>query len=93
MAVALGNRLGPGGLLFAVPLLALAIHYGIEAGQADACLDQGGSYDYETQTCSLTEAFPASSYLDRHWPKVVLASLLASAGLVLLGRALWRRRE
>ncbi len=86
MAASLTNRLGPGGLLFLGPLVALAIHYGAEAYQADACLDQGGSFDYQTQTCALTQSFPASPYLGRHWLKVVLASLASSAGLILLWR-------
>lgn len=60
MAASLANRLGPGSLLFLGPIVALAIHYGAEAYQADACLDQGGSFDYETQHWSLTQSYPAS---------------------------------
>jgi hypothetical protein len=50
MAASRVNRLGPGGLLFLGPIVALAIHYGAEAYQADARLDQGGFFDYETST-------------------------------------------
>lgn len=87
MATTLVNRLGPGGLLFLGPILALAIHYGAEVYQADTCLDQGGSFDYDTQTCSLAQSYPTSPYLNRHWVKVVLASLVSSAGLMLMWRS------
>ena len=90
MAASRANRLGPGGLLFLGPIVALAIHYGAEAYQADACLDQGGSLNYEFQTCSLTQAFPASVYLSRHWLDMVLASLASSAGLILMWRSVLR---
>jgi hypothetical protein len=90
MAAALFNRLGPGGFLFLGPIVALAIHYGAEAYQADVCLDQGGSFNYETHACSLTQSYPASPYLSRHWLKVVVASLASSAGLILMWRAVRR---
>ena len=90
MTTALINRLGPGGFLFLGPILALAIHYGAEAYRADACLDKGGSFNYETQACSLTQSYPASPYLSRHWLKAVLASLASSAGLILMWRAVRR---
>jgi hypothetical protein len=90
MAAALVNRLGPGGLLFLGPIVALAIHYGVEAYQADACLDQGGSFNYEFQSCSLTQSYPARPDLSRHWLNVVLASLASSAGLILMWRSVLR---
>ena len=90
MAASPVNRLGPHGVLFLGPIVALGIHYGAEAYQADACLDQGGSFDYETQTCSLAQSYPASPYLSRHWLKVVLASLASSVGLILMWRAVPR---
>ena len=69
----------------------MGIHYGVEAAAADACLDRGGLYDYETQTCSPAGAAPATSYLGRHWPKLLLANLVSSAGLVLLWSGTRRR--
>ena len=90
MAAARVNRLGPGGLRLLGPIVALVVHHGAEVLSADACLDQGGSFDYETQTCSLTQAFPASVHLSRHWLNMVLASLASSAGLILRWRAVPR---
>lgn len=90
MAAARVNRLGPGGLLLLGPIVALVVHHGAEVLSADARLDQRGSFDYETQTCSLTQAFPASLYLSRHWLNRVLASLASSAGLILMWRSVLR---
>jgi|APIni6443716594_1056825.scaffolds.fasta_scaffold1280151_1 hypothetical protein len=75
MAASLVSRLGPGGLLFLGPIVALTIHYEADAYQADTYLGQGGSFDYETQPRSLTQSYPASPYLSRHRLNVVLASL------------------
>ena len=86
-AASLVNRLGPGGLLFLGPIIvALAIHYGAEACQADTCLDQGGSFNYETQPRSLTQSYPASPQLSRHRLNIVLASLAPSAEPILMWR-------
>ena len=90
MAAARVNRLGPGGLLLLGPIVALVVHHGAEVLSADARLDQRGSFDYETQTCSLTQAFPASLYLSRHWLDRVLASLASSGGLILIWRSVLR---
>ena len=90
MAASRVNRLATGGLLLLGPIVALVIHHGAEVLSADACLDQRGSFDYETQTCSLTQAFPASLYLSRHWLDMVLASLASSAGLTLMWRSVLR---
>jgi hypothetical protein len=49
MAASLVNRLGSGGGLFLGSIVALAIHYGAMVCPADACLDQGGYFDYETR--------------------------------------------
>ena len=48
MAASLVDRLDPGDLLFPGSIVALAIHDGAEVYPADACLDQGGSFDYGT---------------------------------------------
>ena len=74
-AAALVNRLGPGGLLFLGPIVALNIHHGAESHQADACRDQGGSFNYETQPRSLTQSYTTSPQLSRHRLNVGLASL------------------
>ena len=90
MAASRVNRLAPGGLLLLGPIVALVVHHAAEVLSADACLDQGGSFDDETQTCSLTQAFPASLYLSRHWLDRVLASLASSGGLILIWRSVLR---
>ena len=90
MAAARVNRLGPGGLLLLGPIVALVVHHGAEVLSADVCLDQGGAFDDESQTCSLTQAFPASLYLSRHWLDMVLASLVFSPGLTLMWRFVLR---
>ena len=65
MAASRVNRLAPGGLLLLGPIVALVVYHAAEVLSADACLDQGGSFDYETRTCSLTQSFPAGLYLSR----------------------------
>ena len=90
MAAARVNRLGPGGLLLLGPIVALVVHHGAEVLSADACLDQRGSFNCETPTCSLTQAFPANLYLSHHWLDMVLASLASSAGLILMWRSVVR---
>jgi hypothetical protein len=84
MAASRVNRLGSGDPLLLGPIVALVVHHGAEVLSADASLDQRGSFDYETQTCSLTQAFPASLYLSRPWLNMVLASPASSTGLILM---------
>lgn len=71
-------------LLLLLPLIALGFHYGYEAYLADACLEQGGSFDYENWTCSVTESYEFSPYLDRHWGKAVVALSLSLSGLIVI---------
>ncbi|KAA6184046.1 hypothetical protein F2Q65_13925 [Thiohalocapsa marina] len=88
------NRPPPGGiLLLLLPLLALAGHYGYEVFLADSCLDRGGSFDYETWTCSLSQSFEATPYLQRHGGKAALAGALSLSGLIVLGLDLLKRRR
>ena len=90
MAASRVNRLATGGLLLLGPIVALVVHHGAEVLSADACGDQSGSFDDEPQTCSLTQSFPASLYLSRHWLNRVLASPASSAGLILMWRSVLR---
>ncbi len=80
------DRPPPGGLLLLLlPLLALGLHYGYEAYLVDSCLDGGGSFDYETWSCSLTERFEnARPYLHRHWGKALIAVSFSISGLIVL---------
>ena len=87
-------RLPPGGLLLLIlPLIALAAHFGYEVYLADACLDQGGSFNYELWTCSVGERFEASPYLHRHWGKALIALSFSLSGLIVLGLDRMRRRR
>ena len=84
MALALTRGLRPSGfILLLIPLVALTVHYGYDAYRVDTCLKQGGSFDFERMQCSLTASFPYVPYLDRHWPKVVLALGLSLLGFLL----------
>lgn len=84
----------PGGfILLLVPLILLGLHYGYEAYLADACIEGGGSFNYETWTCSLTEQFEASPYLHRHWGKAVVALSFSLSGLIVLALSWLRHRR
>ena len=65
-------------------MVLLGLHYFYEAYLVDACLDQGGSFDYENWTCSLTQQFTASPYLHRHWGKATIALSFSLSGLIVL---------
>lgn len=84
MALILTRGLRPGGfILLLISLVALTVHYGYDAYVVDACLEQGGSFDFERMPCSLTATFPYVPYLNRHWPKVLLALGLSLLGFLL----------
>jgi len=74
----------PGGIiLFSLPSILLAGHYGYEILLADSCLDQGGSFNYENWTCSISETFDSIPYLQRHWGKAALALSFSLSGLIV----------
>jgi hypothetical protein len=84
----------PGGLLLLlIPMVLLGLHYFYEAYLVDACLDQGGSFDYDTWTCSLSEQFAASPYLHRHWSKAVIAASFSLSGLIVIVLSWIRHRR
>jgi hypothetical protein len=86
------DRPPPFGLaLFLAPLIILGIHYGYEAYLADACLDDGGSFNYVEYSCSLSESFSATPYLHRNWGKALIAVGFSLSGLILL--AINRRKR
>jgi hypothetical protein len=66
-------------------MILLGSHYGYEAYLADACLDRGGSFDYENWTCSLSAQFEsARPYLHRHWGKATIALSCSLSGAIVL---------
>jgi len=85
----------PGGLfLLLLPLLVLGLHYGYEAYIADTCLERGGSFNYETWTCSVSAQFDAARpYLHRHWGKAVIALSFSFSGLIVLLLSWLRHRR
>ncbi|MEA1049802.1 hypothetical protein U5801_08275 [Lamprobacter modestohalophilus] len=85
----------PGGLaLLLLPLLLLGLHYGYEAWIADACLDRGGAFDYETWTCSISAQVEAARpYLHRHWGKATIALSFSLSGLIVLLLSWLRHRR
>lgn len=84
----------PGGfVLLLVPLLLLGLHYGYESYLADACVESGGSFNYETLRCSLSEQFEASPYLHRHLGKALVALSFSVSGLIVLVLSWLRHRR
>ncbi|HEX6373353.1 MAG TPA: hypothetical protein VF006_30800 [Longimicrobium sp.] len=76
-------------LLLLLVLLPLAFISLRETLAVDACLDQGGSYDYKAGQCDMTTSHPYEPFMDRH-------SVLIGATLVALmgaGVAIWLRRR
>ncbi|MEA3277793.1 MAG: hypothetical protein U9Q81_21435 [Pseudomonadota bacterium] len=83
--MAIATRIPPGGVfLLVIPLIALGIHYGYELYLADACLDRGGSFNYEDWSCSVSERFAYSPYLERHWGKTLVALSFSISGLIVI---------
>ena len=79
-------------MLLLIPIVALGVHYGLEAYLADSCLDAGGSFNYEDYSCSLSERFAATPYLHRHWGKALIAAAFSLSGLIVLAINWLRRR-
>lgn len=55
------SALFPGSIFVAPVLLAIVLLCAcnpIQAARVDACLDRGGSYDYEAEACDLEENHP-----------------------------------
>ena len=69
-----------GWLLLVLPLLGLTCHYGYEAYLVDACLDSGGSFDFEAMSCDAMASHPPIPYWRRHGVAIV-----TSLGISLVG--------
>ncbi|WP_419812957.1 hypothetical protein [Bacterioplanoides sp.] len=72
-----------GSLLFAVPGLLLLVLYGLEMSAVTDCLQQSGSYNFETQTCS-EQPQPQSTFYARNTLMVNLMLLLSLLGALAM---------
>ena len=74
-------------LLLIVPGVVLMGVFWSELGSVNACLAEGGSYDYLKQVCNMETNQPFIPFAERH-PLFVNMTMLASAaglGLCLIG--------
>ncbi|MBV0933228.1 hypothetical protein [Marinobacterium weihaiense] len=80
-------------ILLVVPALLLMGGYFYDLSLADACLDQGGSWNYQAAECDAAGAdHPFVPFMVRH-PLIVNGSMLLSVvGLLICMAGLYRRR-
>jgi hypothetical protein len=76
-------------LLLLVMLIPLAWVSLRETRAVDACLEQGGSYDYRAGECDLAQTHAYEPFMDRHGV-LIGATLVALVGA---GVAVWLRRR
>ena len=76
-------------LLLLIVLLPLAYLTLRETWAVDACLEQGGSYDYRAGRCDMTATHPYEPFMERH------GVLLGAVVVALAGAsvAVWLRRR
>ncbi|MBP0047160.1 hypothetical protein H9C73_00305 [Marinobacterium sp. AK62] len=80
-------------ILLVVPALLLMGGYLYDLSLADACLDQGGSWDYTAAQCDSADAnHPFVPFMVRHPLWVNGGMLLSVLGLFLCIAGLYRRR-
>ena len=77
-------------ILFGVFLALQPISY---AWEIDACLDRGGSFDYENQRCDFDVSHPAGSALSRSAIYYGLALISFAGGVQLIRSASKRGRR
>lgn len=73
-------------LLILVPLAFVSLR---ETRAVDACLDQGGSYDYKAGRCDMAASHAYEPFMERHGV-LIGATLVALAGAMV---AVWLRRR
>ena len=80
-------------ILLILPAVALMALFFIDQSAVDACLDQGGSYNYDLGECDLQQEHPFKPLLVRH-PLLINGSMLVSViGLCMCMKGLlWRPR-
>lgn len=64
--------------------------YALDQLHIDGCLDMGGSIDYESFRCDLTQTHPKGSYIESRWRRYVLP-IVALAGWLLLAKRIEQR--
>ncbi len=81
-------------LLLILPPLALMGFWGMEYAEVSRCIQQGGSFDYPSQTCLLDQGAGEFIPFAQRYPTVVSGSLWAAfLGLLLTLHGLYRRRQ
>ncbi|WP_286240603.1 hypothetical protein [Neptuniibacter halophilus] len=80
-------------ILLILPALTLMGVFFVEQSAVDACLQQGGSFDYSNDQCDMQQKHPFQPLMARH-PLLVNGSMLLSAlGLLFCMKGLlWRPR-
>lgn len=73
-------------LLILLPLAYVSLR---ETVAVDACVEQGGSYDYRTRRCDMAASHPYRPFAERHGV-LIGATIIALAGA---GVAVWLRRR
>ncbi|WP_415886338.1 hypothetical protein ACMXYR_16530 [Neptuniibacter sp. QD29_5] len=81
-------------ILLVLPSIALMVLFYVDQSAVDACLDQGGSYNYDLAECDLEQEHPFKPLLVRH-PLVVNGGMLLSVvGVFMCMKGLlWRPRK
>jgi uncharacterized membrane protein YfcA len=80
-------------LLLMVPCVLLVGSYIMELSTVNACLDQGGSFDYLKQLCSFDQEHPFIPFSRRHGVWVNGSMLVALFGFLLCLIGLYQRRR
>lgn len=80
-------------ILLIVPSLLLMLVFFLDQSAVDACLDQGGSYDYLKEQCDMENTHPFVPLIARH-PLLINGTMLLSViGLLMCMKGLlWKRR-
>ncbi|PIE20717.1 MAG: hypothetical protein CSA61_00700 [Neptuniibacter caesariensis] len=80
-------------ILLVLPALALMVVFYMDQAAVDACLDQGGSYNYDLAECDQNAQHPFKPLMARHPLLINGAMLLSVVGLLMCMKGLlWRPR-
>ena len=80
-------------ILLILPSMALMLLYFMDQSAVDACLDQGGSYNYKDEVCDLNEQHPFVPLIARYTLLINAAMLLSVIGLLMCMKGLlWKPR-
>lgn len=80
-------------ILLILPSLALMLVFFMDQSAVDACLDQGGSFNYKEDVCDMHEQHPFVPLIARH-PLLINGTMLVSViGLLMCMKGLlWKQR-